>query len=185
MFEVYKSLRFFSILDHYLGLLPITDENIEIFKYNKSLSKQYQFTPVYQKLSYLHFFAGQLLLVRNRIVFSVNFVSFFDLVCPEASAKISQGKKNVRISNTKFKYESLQGLQHLLQHGLNNLKSETLVNLHASKRLTNYYFKNSINRYFINCIFATQSNKRNAKYDFSRHNKADMWQQASVKLKYT
>ena len=110
MFEVYKSLRFFSILDHYLGLLPITDENIEIFKYNKSLSKQYQFTPVYQKLSYLHFFAGQLLLVRNRIVFSVNFVSFFDLVCPEASAKISQGKKNVRISNTKFKYESLQGL---------------------------------------------------------------------------
>ena len=88
MFEVYKSLRFFSILDHYLGLLPITDENIEIFKYNKSLSKQYQFTPVYQKLSYLHFFACQLLLVRNRIVFFVNFGSFFDLVCPEASAKI-------------------------------------------------------------------------------------------------
>ena len=89
MFEEYNSLRFFfSILDHYLGLLPITDANIEIFKYSKSLSKQYQFTPVYQKLSYLHFFACQLLLVRNRIVFFVNFGSFFDLVCPEASAKI-------------------------------------------------------------------------------------------------
>ena len=79
MFGVYKSLRFFAILDHYLSLLPITDANIKIFKYNKSPSKQYQFTPVYQKLSYLHFFVGQLLLGTNRIVFFVNFGPFLTL----------------------------------------------------------------------------------------------------------
>ena len=76
-----------------MSLLPITDADIEIFKYIKSLSKQYQFTPVYQKLSYLHFFAGQLLLVTNRIVFFVNFGPFFDLVYPVASVKISQEEK--------------------------------------------------------------------------------------------
>ena len=94
MFEVYKSLRFFTILDLYLSLLLITDANIEIFKYSKSLSKQYQFTPVYKKLSYLLFFASQLLLVTNVIVFFVNFGPFFDIVCPVASAKISQEGKN-------------------------------------------------------------------------------------------
>ena len=39
------------------------------------------------------FFAGQLLLVTNRIVFFVDFGPFFDLVCPVASAKISQEEK--------------------------------------------------------------------------------------------
>ena len=97
MFGVYKSLRFFATLDHYLSLLPITDANIKIFKYNKSPSKQYQFTPVYQKLSYLHFFffffcwpviAGD----KENCIFC-QLWPFFDLVCPVLSAKTSQEEK--------------------------------------------------------------------------------------------
>ena len=43
-------------MHHYLSLFPITDANIKTFKYNKTSSEQYQFTPVYQKLTDLHFF---------------------------------------------------------------------------------------------------------------------------------
>ena len=88
-------------MDHYLSLLPITDANIKIFKYDKSSSKQYQFTPVYQKISYLHFFGDQLLLVTNRIVFVVNFVPFFWPSVPCNNCQnFARGKENhVRISN--------------------------------------------------------------------------------------
>ena len=76
MFEVYKSSRFFSILDLYLDLLLITDANIEIFKYSKSLSKQYQFTPVYQKLSYLLFLLASYCLRQTDLSFLSNLVAF-------------------------------------------------------------------------------------------------------------
>ena len=65
------------------------------FKYNQSPSKQNQFIPVYQTLSYLRFFfVGQLLLLTSRIVFIVSFGPFFDLLRLVASAKISQEEKN-------------------------------------------------------------------------------------------
>ena len=94
MFGVYKSLRFFAILDHYLSVLPITDANIKIFKYNKSPSKQYQFTPVYQKLSYLHFFCGPVIAGDKQNCIFCQFWPFCDLVCPVLSAKTSQEEKN-------------------------------------------------------------------------------------------
>ena len=79
MFEVYKSLRFFSILDLYLSLLLITDANIEIFKYSKSLSKQYQFTSVYQKLSYLLFLLTSYCWWRIELYFLSILVPFLTL----------------------------------------------------------------------------------------------------------
>ena len=79
MFEVYKSSRFFSILDLYLDLLLITDANIEIFKYSKSLSKQYQFTPVYQKLSYLLFLLASYCWWRIELYFLAILVPFLTL----------------------------------------------------------------------------------------------------------
>ena len=79
MFEVYKSSRFFSILDLYLDLLLITDANIEIFKYSKSLSKQYQFTPVYQKLSYLLFLLASYCWWRIELYFLSILVPFLTL----------------------------------------------------------------------------------------------------------